>query len=138
MFLFVTRDVSPLLISPVLSPQGPTGGKLGTQFWQPLRKQTGSFIQPQTPFSFTRPLPSSSCRPLNIVPPVPPGQGVFARDDMESVLWVLADIVWGGGYCIWKRVRFPRSFVFIFVFFMRCLRLAFSFLHRRFHTSSHR
>jgi hypothetical protein len=22
-----------------------------------------------------------------------------------QLLWVLADIVWGGGYCIWKRVR---------------------------------
>ncbi len=37
---------------------------------------------------------------------------------MESVLWVLADIVWGGGYCIWKRVSFPRSFTFIFVFLL--------------------
>ena len=86
---------------PPLPPQGPTGGKLGTQFWQPMRKQTGC----ASPLHLT-----PSPRSLTRCALVPPGQGVFARDDVESVLWVVADIVWGGGFCIWKRVRACANF----------------------------
>jgi hypothetical protein len=68
--------------------QGPTGGKLGTQFWQPLRKQTGApclshlrqMKRTNNPFR-----PSNPLRFQHVLLSAPPDQGVFARDDIESV-----------------------------------------------------
>ena len=71
-----------------------------------MRKQTGAPPAPlPSPLAF-----------LTCLASAPPGQGVFARDDVESVLWVLADIVWGGGHCIWKRVRAALSMLTSFEF----------------------
>jgi hypothetical protein len=63
--LGIPHGASSLALPPPPPPsQGPTGGKLGTQYWQPLRKQAGFGSLHQRP----TPLGATQKRPLFFAP----------------------------------------------------------------------